>query len=461
MTPLKHQQELVDNVTKKNQKKVLLWWGMGSGKTAGAFFLAEKWNDPVKLVVCPKSLVGMWKEFLLAETKGNVTDLTKAKYKKAGPLLKNGKCIPGWYIINYDRLQRAFWLGSFKDFTLILDESSFVKHIVAKRTKIALKLSNKSSHLALLSGTPCGGKWEDMWTHTQMLGGTSKQSEFLDYYCNRIEIRTNNRKVKIIKKSDPYKNIAQLCDALEKNGMYRINTQDCIDLPDSSEIDIKVGIPEAYTAFEKKGAVSVNNIEFAASSVPASRMALRRLASSYNDEKIGAVSDLLNSTDDRVIIFYQFQEDAARLEELCKKLQKPYAIQNGQRHDLEKSENNYNKYNNCVCIVQWQSGGYGLNLQLANIGVYFSLPDSYEAFAQAKARILRNGQRQVVTYYNITAKDSIDEKLKEALDSKSNYTDEKFIADYSKYKNLPKKDSKIELNITEKVENDQLMFDFV
>lgn len=460
MTPLKHQQELVNNVKNKKQNKVLLWWGMGSGKTAGAFFLAKEWKDPVKLVVCPKSLVGMWKEFLLAETNDNVTDLTKSKYKIAGPQLKNGKCIPGWYIINYDRLQSAFWLGNFKDFTLILDESSFVKHITAKRTKIALRLCDKSRHLALLSGTPCGGKWEDMWTHTQMLGGKSKQSEFLDYYCNRIEIRVNNRKIKIINKSNPYKNIAQLYTALESHGMYKVETQDCIDLPSSREIDIKVDSSKAYKTFDDKGAVSVGDAEFAASSVPATRMALRRLASSYNDEKIDAVSDLLNSTDDRVIIFHQFQEDAVRLEELCKKLQKPYAIQNGQRHDLEKSGSNYDKYNNCVCIVQWQSGGYGLNLQLANVGVYFSLPDSYEAFAQAKARILRNGQRKVVTYYNITAKDSIDEKIKEALDKKSSYTDEKFIEDYSRYKDLPKKDSKIEVNITEKVENNQLMFDF-
>lgn len=423
--PLKHQQALLDEVIEKRQNKVLLWWGLGTGKTAASYFLANKWNDDIKLVVCPKSLVGMWKTFLLENTDGNVTDLTKNKYKKNGP-----EMVPGWYIINYDKLTVRSWVSGFKNGTVILDESSFAKHYSSARTRASVDLAFKSKHLALLSGTPCGGKWEDMWTHLLMLGRNMKRAQYIDAFCNMVVWSLSSGPRKLLNPKDPYKNLDILIEDLVDHGMHRLKTEDCIDLPGKTDVTIEVSSTKDYARFNEHGIAHVGEVELVADNISAARMGLRRLASSYNPNKLDAVSDLLQSTDERVVIFHQFQEDGAKLVELCRKLNKPYAVQNGQRHDLEKP-GEYDNKDNCVCIIQWQSGGYGLNLQKARIGVFYSLPDSYELFEQAKGRIYRNGQTLPVVYYNISAKGSIDEKIKKSLDAKQDYSDKNFKSDYA------------------------------
>ena len=424
ITPLKHQQELIDQVSAKEQNKVLLWWGLGTGKTAASYFLANKWNDDVKLVVCPKSLVGMWTTFLLENSTDKIIDLTKDKYKKEAPVIS-----PGWYVINYDKLASREWISEFKNCTVILDESSFAKHYEAARSRESVSLAFRSKHLALLSGTPCGGKWEDMWTHLLMLGRNMKRAEFIKSFCNMIEIPLPTGPRKILNKKYPYKNLDILISDLVDHGMYKLNTEDCISLPGKTDITISVPCIKAYKDFKETGSAVVEDVELEASNISAARMGLRRLASSYNSNKMDAVADLLQSTDERVIIFHQFQEDSHKLVELCKKLKKPYAVQNGQKHDLEKP-GKYDSEDNCVCIIQWQSGGYGLNLQKARIGVFYSLPDSYELFEQAKGRIYRNGQKMPVVYYNICAKGSIDERIKKSLDLKKDYSEEQFKKDY-------------------------------
>lgn len=439
--PLKHQQALIDEVREKQQNKVLLWWGLGTGKTAASYFLANQWNDDIKLVVCPKSLVGMWKTFLLENTDGNVTDLTKPKYQKTGPEL-----VPGWYIINYDKLKVRSWISMFKGGTVILDESSFVKHYDSARTRVSVDLAFKSKHLALLSGTPCGGRWEDMWTHLLMLGRNMKRAQYIDSFCNMITLYLARGPQKVISKKEPYKNLDILIEDLEEHGMHKLRTEDCIELPGKTDITIEVPNTKDYARFNEHGIAHVENTELVADNISAARMGLRRLASSYNPNKLDAVSDLLQSTDERVIIFHQFQEDANKLIELCRKLGKPYAVQNGQRHDLEKT-GEYDKNDDCVCIVQWQSGGYGLNLQKARIGVFYSLPDSYEVFEQAKGRIYRNGQTLPVIYYNISAKDSIDEKIKKALDQKLDYSDKQFKSDYAKLTTIANKNQEKTLEL--------------
>lgn len=424
ITPLKHQQELIDQVSAKGQNKVLLWWGLGTGKTAASYFLANKWNDDVKLVVCPKSLVGMWTNFLLENTTDKIVDLTQNKYKNEAPVIS-----PGWYIINYDKLAIRDWVSEFKDGTLILDESSFVKGWNTDRTRASIDLAFKSKHLALLSGTPCGGKWEDMWTHLLMLGRNMKRAKFIEAFCNMIEIPLPTGPRKILHKKVPYKNLDILKSDLVDHGMYHLKTEDCISLPGKTEITITVPAIKAYNDFQKTGSAVVEGTELEASNISAARMGLRRLASSYNKNKMDAVSDLLQSTDERVIIFHQFQEDGHKLVELCKKLNKPYAVQNGQKHDLEKP-GKYDSEDNCVCIIQWQSGGFGLNLQKARIEVFYSLPDSYQLFEQAKGRVYRNGQTMPVVYYNICAKGTIDERIKKALDQTKNYDEAQFKKDY-------------------------------
>jgi len=106
------------------------------------------------------------------------------------------------------------------------------------------------------------------------------------------------------------------------------------------------------------------------------------LAGLYNKNKLETIKDLIESTNDRLIIFYNFNEERKQILQL---INKHVSIISGDIKDL----NCYEKYDNSITLVQYQAGATGVNLQKANKVIYYSLPLSSELFEQSKKRIHR------------------------------------------------------------------------
>lgn len=421
MQPLKHQSDLIATVREKGQSRVLLHWGLGSGKTLAATMLSREWADPIKVIVCPKSLVSMWVKFLGSEGE-TVQDLTA-----------NAQLIPGYNVINYDLLiYRPQLVKALQReiYTLILDESSYIKTHTAKRSKICVKLGDKAAHVCMLSGTPCGGHYEYMWTQGHLLGWEINYKAYQAAFCNRVEIEVNGRRVQILDRRDPYRNLDILRQRLRAHGMYQLRTEDCVSLPEATDMTIEVESTPEYRRFARDRIISLpDGTDLVGDHILSQRQGMRRLASSYNPNKLQAVEDLLESTAERVVIFYQFARDYENLKALCGKLDRPVSAINGQVKDLTA----YEQQADSVTLVQWQSGGMGLNLQKARIEVFYSLTDSVEQYQQARGRIRRMGQTHPCIYYNIAARGTVDGKIMRALERGIDYDAELFVADYPDY----------------------------
>lgn len=67
---------------------------------------------------------------------------------------------------------------------------------------------------------------------------------------------------------------------------------------------------------------------------------------------------------------------------------------------------------------QPRTGGYGLTLTEAKTVIYYSNGYDLEVRLQSEDRAHRIGQTNKVTYVDIVAKDTIDEKILQALRSK-------------------------------------------
>jgi len=67
-----------------------------------------------------------------------------------------------------------------------------------------------------------------------------------------------------------------------------------------------------------------------------------------------------------------------------------------------------------------QTGGYGITLTGANTMIYYANGYDYEKRIQSEARINRAGQTRKMTYIDIIAEDTVDEKIVKALKSKMN-----------------------------------------
>ena len=82
-----------------------------------------------------------------------------------------------------------------------------------------------------------------------------------------------------------------------------------------------------------------------------------------------------------------------------------------------------------MTFVQYQAGAYGLNLQLANKVIYYSLPlgiGSCDLWEQSKKRIHRIGQDKTCFYYYLLVKDSIEIWNLDLLKTGKELTDDLF-----------------------------------
>ena len=111
-----------------------------------------------------------------------------------------------------------------------------------------------------------------------------------------------------------------------------------------------------------------------------------------------------------------------KISQLCDKFGKKMSFVNGEGRDLTAYENDPQS----VTVVQFQAGAHGLNLQKANKMVMFSPPLSSELWSQAKARIHRMGQESPTMYWYLVSKDSVEEKIYDALKKGHDYTVELF-----------------------------------
>ena len=71
-----------------------------------------------------------------------------------------------------------------------------------------------------------------------------------------------------------------------------------------------------------------------------------------------------------------------------------------------------------------QTGGYGLTLTAANTVIYYSNGYDLEKRMQSEDRAHRIGQKKAVTYVDINAEDTVDEKIVKSLRKKINIASE-------------------------------------
>lgn len=321
----------------------------------------------------------------------------------------NYKCVA---VINYDVVWRRKELLKLEDFTLILDESSLINNETTKRAKFILKL--KPTNTILLSGSLCGGKYERLYSQLQLLGWNISKKM---YYSQYIDMQISEDGYPIIK---GYKNVDRLKRKIREHGAIFMKTEEVLDLPSQNFITINVDSSKEYKHFMKNGIVEVNGVELVGDTTLTKLLYARELCGLYSDEKLKVFKDLVDSTDDRLIVFYNFKQELEKMVELT---DKPYSLVNGSVKDLT----NYENYNNSITFIQYQSGSMGLNLQKANKIIYFTPTLSSEMFEQSKKRIHRLGQKESCFYYKLEC--GIEYKIYNTLSMRKDFTDKLFEED--------------------------------
>lgn len=419
-----HQQKALDDTADFN--RVAYYLDMGLGKT---YVGSEKMNQlgaPVGLVVCQKSKVDDWVEHFEQHYPGQlaVFDLTSAKaldrfFEMVEQQQFLGAGLVG--VINYDLIWRRDVFLSLDGFTLILDESSEIQSLTAKRTKFILKMAPEN--VVMLSGRPIGGKYERLWSQVHLMGWRVTEKVFNRQYINWVTIEVGGFPRNVVDKENPYKNVDRLKSRMREHGAVFMKTEDVFDLPEQTFIEVKVRTTKEYRKFRKKRLVTCDGAELVGDTSLTYRLYSRMLCGHFNREKLDAFRDLCISTNDRLIVFYNFDAELKALKEIAGALEKPISEVNGHIKDLTA----YTTEEDSITLVQYKAGAMGLNLQKANKIIYFTPTEESELFEQSKKRIHRIGQDRPCFYYLLTCENSIeDTEIFPTLGLREEYTDELF-----------------------------------
>ena len=441
ITLFQHQQQALDLTEGHNRCAYYL--DMGLGKTFVGSEKMKKLNTRINLVVCQCSKVPDWIEHFQTYYGNqcqcfNLTNETDFEAFFQWAITNHPIPFPICGVINYELAFRRKILRTLSGFTLMLDESSLIQNENAKRSKFILGLNPEN--VILLSGTPTGGKYEKLWSQCRLLGWNISKELFWKQY---IETEWVEEDGFWRQKITGYKNVGRLKKKLAEHGAVFMTTDDAgIDLPKRNFVPVRTPPAKEYWKFWRERVVSINTTtlqefeldsDFWGSNEDAERELIgdtsltrrlyaRQLCGLYNPNRYKAFRELVESTEDRLIVFYNFTEEMERMKGIVKAMNRPVSIQSGEVKDLGA----YNFRPNSVTFIQYQAGARGGNFQKANKIIYFSLPESWELWEQSQKRIHRMGQERPCFHYWMICPGTVEESIYSTLQQRKNYNDELF-----------------------------------
>ena len=395
---------------------------MGLGKT---FTGAEKMmqlDAGVNLIICQKSKVRDWVEhfftYYIDKTKCDESgawcyDLTT---QNGIDMFTHSRYRTVIGVINYDLIFRRPELLKLKDFTLMLDESSLICNEQTKRAKAVLKM--QPLNVILLSGTPTAGKYEKLWTQCKLLGwNISKQVFWNSYIITKWVDYGAGFMQQVV---TGYKMVDHLKKKLAEHGAVFLKTEEVLNLPEQIEQKVMLKRSKEYNRFIRDGYLELKDgTELYGDNTLTKMLYARMLCGQYHTEKLEAFRDILNSTEENLVVFYNFNGELEALEKIAKEEGRTPGAVNGHQKDSTEGKD--------ILFVQYQAGAYGLNLQgFSNRIIYFTLPlgkGSCDMWEQSKKRIHRIGQDKTCFYYYLLVSDSIETTNLMHLKEGKDYTD--------------------------------------
>tara|TARA_B100001142_G_C13948719_1_gene506199 strand:- start:36 stop:647 length:612 start_codon:yes stop_codon:yes gene_type:complete len=142
--------------------------------------------------------------------------------------------------------------------------------------------------------------------------------------------------------------------------------------------------------------------------------------------RIKALLEVLDEVEGKVIIWANYVYD---IKQIVNSISDEYGedsiVQYYGAIDAEKRQDNIKKFQDPNSKARFfvgnpQTGGYGITLTAANNVIYYSNGYDLEKRLQSEDRAHRIGQKKAVTYVDLVAPKTVDEKIRKALRKKIN-----------------------------------------
>ena len=302
-------------------------------------------------------------------------------------------------------------------YDVIADECHALKNPQSKQSKAIYEITRSGGMFIGLSGTPLPNGWIDFAGYSKIFGFTGGITEFKRKYCIYQDFKGYPELVKYI-------NIPEMESQLKKVA-YKLSREQADELPDRQMIGVKINMtPKAsklYTTLKitRKDPRTEELLD------NSSRL-LSVLRQSTTDGRLDNLLSIVGDTSDNIIVYYNYISERKAILKALEKSGKNILRYDGEVHNVLpriSSHEDYDHIKNTVLVAHYKSASTGLNLQWANVTIYFSPTYSYQEFEQSIGRTHRNGQTKKCLYYLFDVRNTVDRNIWDCLKNKRDFNE--------------------------------------
>ena len=385
--------------------KFNIFFEMGLGKTITALtilnYLIQNKNCKKILVICPKSLIGMW-EYEVSKYLKHYVLINNMDYK-----LNNFTMI---YITNYEQFLSI--RSEINVDVCIFDEVHKIKNCNSKIHKLINKYL-KSIYTMCLTGTPITNNLMDLFGILTCIGSPIfNDMGPMQYRYKYIINGGQSSKNQLISSISDFTVFAKLTDH--------------IDMPEYEDVII----PVKLTKVQRNNMNNIYSLPIKALDriIACQRITSGIVPNSVFGNKVLICHELIKSIiedNNKVIIFTKYDSEFDYFinyyNDICTGI-------NGKTKDRDTVVYNFQNDSNIkIFIGNIQTAGIGTTLTAATHCIFYSHTYNWADYEQARARIYRIGQHKPCIYYHLLVDESIDVMIYKNLKNKTD-----LISDFKK-----------------------------
>jgi len=456
-----------------NKEVFAYFMEMGTGKSKvlldNAAILYDKGEINALLLIAPKGVYKNWYDSEIPTHLPDHVDKRIVLWKTSDKSIKQRKLLNTLFETGSDlRILimnvESFSSGDGADFAykflsahpksmVAIDEATTIKTPTTNRTKKIIALRSMCKYRRILTGSPVTKSPLDLYSQCQFLDpwllGYESYTAFKARHAETRKILVNGRHIEIV---TGYRHLQELSDKVVSFSK-RILKEDCLDLPAKTYVKHYVELTDEqkklYKQMKKEAIAFLNGKMQSTATVMTQFMRLHQITCGHFTADDGTIQDLpssrlselmsiLENIEGKTIIWSHYTHDVKRIiEEIKKVYGEDSVVDYFGETDTDSRSSNIKKFQNddkCRFFVgTTHTGGYGITLTAGSNMIYFSNGYDLEKRQQSEARIDRIGQTKKMTYIDIMAQDTIDERIVKALRKKVNIANAIMKEDYKEW----------------------------
>ncbi len=330
---------------------------------------------------------------------------------------------------------------------MVIDESVRIKSPSAIRTKNAIYLGKSAKYRRIMTGAPVTKGYEDLYSQLNFLDnkilGFNSFYTFRNYYC--IMGGFESRQIVGYKPQC----IKELEDKLAACS-FRVTKKECLDLPEKvytkRYVELTSQQEDLYLKVKNELAIDLRHLTVAKTDkteVDTSLMAaitkllrMQQITCGFfideqnnydlDNNRINVLMECIEEASGKVIVWSRFLRDIEKIKNDLNSRKIGCVVYSGEVSSKNRTEaiDSFRNDPDCkVFIGQPASAGTGLNLQVADTVIYYSNDFNADTRWQSEDRAHRIGQKNHVTYIDLIARKTVDEKILNSLLNKKSMAD--------------------------------------